>query len=189
MFAVVKTGGKQYRVAVDDVIRVEKLAGEAGSSITFEDVLMVGDDNGLKVGTPVVSGISVTADIIEQTRGDKIIIFKKKRRHNYRRKNGHRQELTVLRITGIGDAKSAAPKKAASKKTEDKPEDSKAEAPSVEKDQPTTDKTAEKKAPAKKAAEPKKAATKAADAKPAAKKPAAKKPAAKKAATKKAEEK
>lgn len=95
MFAVIRTGGKQYKVAKDDVIVVEKLAGEAGETLTLDDVLMVGD----KVGSPTVEGAAVTATVIEQTRGAKIIIFKKKRRQNYRRKNGHRQHLTVLRIT------------------------------------------------------------------------------------------
>jgi large subunit ribosomal protein L21 len=100
MFAVVKTGGKQYKVAENDLIRVEKLPGEAGDTVTLDQVLMVGE----KVGAPFVAGASVTATVVEQTRGDKIIIFKKKRRQNYRRKNGHRQHLTVLRITGIADA-------------------------------------------------------------------------------------
>lgn len=101
MFAVVKTGGKQYRVAADDVIRVEKLGGEAGENLTLTDVLMVGDDKGVTVGSPLVDGAQVKAEIVEQTRGDKIIVFKKKRRHNYRRKKGHRQDLTVLRILEI----------------------------------------------------------------------------------------
>lgn len=100
MFAVIKTGGKQYKVAMDDVIVVEKLPGEAGSTITLDEVLMVGD----KIGAPVVAGAAVTATVVEQTRGDKIIIFKKKRRQTYRRKNGHRQDLTVLRITDIAGA-------------------------------------------------------------------------------------
>ncbi|MGF1605225.1 MAG: 50S ribosomal protein L21 [Rhodothalassiaceae bacterium] len=104
MFAVVKTGGKQYRVAAEDVIRVEKLPGDAGSSIDLTEVLMLGDEAGVTVGQPLVDGAKVTAEIVEQTRGDKIIIFKKKRRHNYRRRNGHRQDLTVLRITGIDKA-------------------------------------------------------------------------------------
>ena len=97
MFAVIETGGKQYKVAKNDVILVEKLAVQAGDSVSLDRVLMVGD----KVGTPVVAGASVAATVIEQIRGDKIIIFKKKRRQNYRRKNGHRQYLTVLRITDI----------------------------------------------------------------------------------------
>jgi len=152
MFAVVKTGAKQYKVAAGDVIKVEKLDGEAGSTITLDHVLMTGDDNGVTVGTPTLAGTVVTAEILEQGRAAKIIIFKKKRRQNYRRKNGHRQSLTVLRILEIGAAaKKAAPKKAAAKKAEPKAEAPKAEA---------------KKPAAKKAAAPKK---------PAAKKTAAKK--------------
>ncbi|MBT5186241.1 MAG: 50S ribosomal protein L21 [Kordiimonadaceae bacterium] len=118
MFAVIKTGAKQYKVAVGDVIKVEKLDGEAGATVTLDEVLMVGDDKGVKVGTPTVSGTTVTAEILEQGRAAKIIVFKKKRRQNYRRKAGHRQEQTVLRITEIGKAaaKKAAPKKAAPKK-------------------------------------------------------------------------
>lgn len=100
MFAVIKTGGKQYKVAMDDVITVEKLVGAPGDAITLDQVLMVGD----KIGAPVVAGAAVTATVVEQTRGEKIIIFKKKRRQNYRRKNGHRQDLTVLRITDIAGA-------------------------------------------------------------------------------------
>ena len=113
MFAVIKTGAKQYKVAVGDVIKVEKLDGEAGTEISLDTVLMVGDDKGVKVGTPAVSGIIVTAEILEQARAAKIIVFKKKRRQGYRRKAGHRQEQTVLRIMGIGKN---APKKAAPKK-------------------------------------------------------------------------
>ena len=102
MFAVIRTGGKQYKVAKDDVIRVEKLAGEPGATVTLADVLMVGGDGAdARAGTPILAGASVTAELVQHTRGDKIIVFKKKRRHNYRRKNGHRQDLTVLRITGI----------------------------------------------------------------------------------------
>ncbi|MGC2856773.1 50S ribosomal protein L21 [Novispirillum sp. DQ9] len=97
MFAVIKTGGKQYKVAKDDVIAVEKLSGEAGESITFDQVLMVGD----KVGAPVVDGASVTAQVVEQFRTDKVIVFKKKRRQNYRRKAGHRQHQTLVKITAI----------------------------------------------------------------------------------------
>lgn len=156
MFAVIKTGAKQYKVAVGDVIKVEKLDGEAGSTLSLDTVLMVGDDKGVKVGTPTITDTVVTAEILEQSRAAKIIVFKKKRRQNYRRKAGHRQEQTVLRITEIGKAaaKKAAPKKATVKKDEPKAEAKKA---------------APKKAEAKKAA-PKKAA--------------AKKPAAKKTATK-----
>jgi large subunit ribosomal protein L21 len=100
MFAVIKTGGKQYRVASGDVIKVEKLEGEAGATITLDQVLMAGDT----IGTPLVAGATVSAEVIAQDRGPKIIIFKKKRRQNYRRKNGHRQDLTVLRITEISAA-------------------------------------------------------------------------------------
>jgi large subunit ribosomal protein L21 len=101
MFAVIKTGGKQYKVAKDDVIVVEKLLGEAGAKIALDEVLLVGGEGDAKVGAPMVAGASVAAEIVEQTRGDKVIIFKKKRRKNHRRKNGHRQDLTVLRITDI----------------------------------------------------------------------------------------
>lgn len=85
MFAVVKTGGKQYRVAQDDIIRVEKLAGEEGDSLELAEVLMVGDGKGVKVGTPTLSGTVVSAEIVKQALGEKITVFKKKRRHNYRR--------------------------------------------------------------------------------------------------------
>lgn len=97
MFAVIQTGGKQYRVAKDDVIRVEKLAGKEGDNIVLDQVLMVND----KVGAPLVSGAKVTAKVVAQARGEKIIVFKKRRRQNSRRKNGHRQDLTILRITDI----------------------------------------------------------------------------------------
>ena len=95
MFAVVRTGGKQYRVATDDKILVEKIDGEAGTSITLE-TLMFGD------GGAITTGAAVTAEIVAQTKGDKVIIFKERRRHNYRRKNGHRQQMTVLKITSVG---------------------------------------------------------------------------------------
>jgi len=115
MFAVIKSGGKQYKVAKNDVIRVEKLDAEAGASIDLSEVLMVGDDKSQTVGVPLVDGASVSATVLEQMRDSKIIIFKKKRRQNYRRKNGHRQHLTVLRIDDILAAgkKKAAPKKKA----------------------------------------------------------------------------
>jgi large subunit ribosomal protein L21 len=98
MFAVIRTGGKQYKVAKDDVITVEKLVGDPGSSVTLADVLMVGEGAAAKTK---VTGAAVTAEVVRQIRADKVLIFKKKRRHNYRRKNGHRQYLTVLRVTGI----------------------------------------------------------------------------------------
>jgi large subunit ribosomal protein L21 len=101
MFAVIRTGGKQYKVAKDDVIAVEKLAGEPGAAIELGEVLMVGDGATVATGTPLISGASVSATLVEHRRADKIIVFKKKRRQNYRRKNGHRQHQTVLRITEI----------------------------------------------------------------------------------------
>jgi large subunit ribosomal protein L21 len=101
MFAVIRTGGKQYKVAEGDVIAVEKLAGEPGATIELGEVLMVGEGAGATAGAPLVVGASVSAELVEHRRADKIIVFKKKRRHNYRRKNGHRQHQTVLRITGI----------------------------------------------------------------------------------------
>ncbi len=101
MFAVIKTGGKQYKVAENDVIKVEKLAGASNDTIEFEEILMVGNGGTVQIGTPCVAKAKVCGTILEQTKGDKIIVFKKKRRHNYRRKNGHRQLLTVIRITDI----------------------------------------------------------------------------------------
>ena len=101
MFAVIRTGGKQYRVSPNDVMKVEKLEAEPGSTITFTDVLAVGGEGHLTIGAPVVAGASVTATVIAQDRLDKIIIFKKRRRQNSRRKNGHRQHVTVLRISDI----------------------------------------------------------------------------------------
>ena len=101
MYAVIRTGGKQYRVAKDDVLFVEKLAGEPGSTVTLDDVLMIGEGKDLKTGAPRVSGAKVTATVLEQKLADKVLVFKKRRRHNYRHKNGHRQALTVLRITAI----------------------------------------------------------------------------------------
>ena len=103
MYAVIKTGGKQYRVAKNDVIKVERLEGEVGGEITFAEVLMVGGDEP-KVGTPLVAGAKVTGTVLEQAKGEKIIVFKKKRRKNYRRRNGHRKLLTVVRIADIAVA-------------------------------------------------------------------------------------
>ena len=101
MFAVIKTGGKQYKVAKNDVILVEKLEVEAGADVTFSEILMVGEDSNLKVGSPLVKGASVVAKVLDQAQADKVLIFKKNRRHNYRRKRGHRQLVTVLKIEGI----------------------------------------------------------------------------------------
>jgi large subunit ribosomal protein L21 len=100
MFAVIKTGGKQYKVAAGDVITVEKLAGAAGDTIEFAEVLMLGGDSP-QVGSPVVAGATVAGELVEQTRGPKVIAFKKRRRKNSKRKRGHRQDLSVVRITDI----------------------------------------------------------------------------------------
>ena len=154
MFAVIKTGGKQYTVAANDVITIERLEGEAGDVISFTEVLMIGGDKAV-VGSPLVAGATVAGELVEQARGPKVISFKKRRRQNSKRKKGHRQDLTLVRITEIltdGKKPSKAAPRPEPKKAEKKPE-AKAEAK-----------------PAKK------------EAKPAAKKPAAKKPEAKKPA-------
>jgi large subunit ribosomal protein L21 len=117
MFAVVRTGGKQYRVAAGDKIVVEKLAGEAGDTIQLGEILLAGEGGDLRS----TDGLIVSAEIIAQAKADKVIVFKKRRRHNYRRKAGHRQQHTILRITAIGDSKS-----------EDKPKKAKAETPANE---------------------------------------------------------
>ncbi len=119
-YAVIKTGGKQYRVAADDILEIEKVAGAAGEAVSFDKVMMIGGDGAPAIGSPLVDGASVTAEVIEQKRGRKIIVFKKKRRKNYRRKNGHRQELTkikILEVLGKGEK--------ASKKASGKPADGK----------------------------------------------------------------
>ena len=125
MFAIVRTGGKQYRVAAGDKIVVEKLDGEAGSTVTLGDVLLAGEGSELKA----TDGLTVSAEIVAQAKGEKVIVFKKRRRHNYRRKNGHRQNHTILKITAIGaqeeKKKAAKPKKAAAAPAE-------AEAPAAE---------------------------------------------------------
>jgi large subunit ribosomal protein L21 len=120
MFAVIRTGGKQYRVAADELLEVEKLAGEPGDSVTFADVLLLGGDEP-RLGSPLVGGASVVAEIVEQGRGPKIIVFKKRRRQNSRRKNGHRQLFTLVRVTDIL-ADGAKPKPARKAKAEKKPE-------------------------------------------------------------------
>jgi large subunit ribosomal protein L21 len=156
MFAVVRTGGKQYRVALGDKIVVEKVAGEAGQRIDITDVLLAGEGSELKS----VKGLTVGAEIIAQAKGDKVTVFKKRRRHNYRRKKGHRQQHTILRIVAIGDQK--AEKKAVSKA--EKP----AKAPVVT-ENPAPAEEAKANPPKAKTAAPKKAAPAKAAAKPAAK--------------------
>ena len=164
MFAVVRTGGKQYRVAPGDKIVVEKLDGSAGDTITLGDVLLAGEGSDLKK----TDGLTVSAEIIAQAKGEKVTVFKKRRRHNYRRKKGHRQQHTILRITAIGD-----------KKAEPKAKPAKAEAapaPKAEAPKKAEKPAAEKKAAPAKAEKPAgKASTKnAAPAKGAAKKSAPK---------------
>ncbi len=167
MFAIVRTGGKQYRVTEGDVIAIEKITGGAGDAVAFDDVLMAGEGDSLKD----TKDLKVNAEILEQSRGEKVIVFKKRRRQNYRRRNGHRQYLTTLRITGIGDkAKQAAPKKA-----EAKTDDTKAKAPLTEAKAAPAEKAPAKKAPTKNAATSKGAETKAPAKKAPAKKAAAKK--------------
>lgn len=167
MFAVVRTGGKQYRVAAGDKIAVEKLAGEAGDTITLGDVLLAGEGETLADA----SKVTVSAEIIAQAKSEKVVVFKKRRRHNYRRKAGHRQQMTLLRITDVGAGAKKAPAKKAAPAKEAAPATEKKAAPA-------------KKAPAKKAAAKKAAAPKAA-----AKKAPAKKAPAKKAAPKAADKK
>ena len=169
MFAVIKTGGKQYRVAPEDVITVEKLGGQPGETIEFAEVLMLGGDN-VQVGVPTVAGAAVAGEVVEQGRGPKIIAFKKRRRKNSRRKRGHRQEFTVVRITEIltdGQRPTPRPKQEAAPTP--------AEAPAVEAGAADTGEAEPPKTRAKAAAKPKTAK------KPAA---AAKKPSADKGATK-----
>ena len=172
MYAVIKTGGKQYRVKPDDVLEIERLPGEAGDLLEFSQVLMVVNDAGVEVGTPVVSGALVAAELVEQTRGDKIKVFKKKRRKHYRRTMGHRQDLSQIRITeiltgGAKPTKQAAAKKKAPAKAE---KTAKAEQAAETK----SEAAAEAKAPAKKAPAKKAPAKKAAAKKAPAKKAAAK---------------
>ena len=120
MFAIIKTGGKQYKVAANDVIMVEKLDGSSGDLIEFKDVLMMGQGNSIQVGAPLVADVTVCGTVLDQIRDDKVIIFKKKRRHNYRRKNGHRQYLTVVRITDILSGGASRKAKASPAKVEEK---------------------------------------------------------------------
>ena len=101
MFAVIRTGGKQYKVAKNDTLQVPKMDAEAGKSVNLDDVLMVSDGKSTKVGSPTISGAKVSAKVVEHIRDDKIVVFKKKRRQNYRRTKGHRQDLTVIEITDI----------------------------------------------------------------------------------------
>ena len=171
MYALVRTGGKQYRVAKDDTILVERIAADEGAEVILDDVVMLGDGDKVRIGTPRVEGAAVSATVVSQTRGPKIIIFRRKRRKNHRRTQGHRQDLTLLKINAIAEeGKPLKPKAAPAKKAAAKEE--------------SAPKAAAKKAAAKKAAP--KAEAKAAPKREAAKKTAAKKATAKKAAAKKA---
>ena len=127
MYALVKTGGKQYRVAKDDKILVERIAADEGAEIILDDIIMLGDGDKVTVGTPRVEGAAVSAKVVSQTRGPKIIIFRRKRRKNHRRTQGHRQDLTLLQITAIAeDGKALKPKSAPAKKAAPKAEAAKA---------------------------------------------------------------
>jgi large subunit ribosomal protein L21 len=141
MFAVVKTGGKQYKVSPNNIIEVEKLEAEVGATILLNEVVLFNDGTNAQVGKPTVEGVAVSAEVLNQKKGEKVIIFKKKRRHNYRRKNGHRQLITVLKIAGIGKGLSAksAPAKVANA----------ADAAKATKNSAGTKKSAEKKPAAK----------------------------------------
>ena len=165
MFAVIKTGGKQYRVAPNDILRVEKLAGEPGETVALESVLMLETEAGVQLGTPLVEGASVAAEVVEQGRGPKLVVFKKKRRKYHRRRNGHRQDLTVLRVTEIlTDGKKPTPSKAKTAKAAKAPSEAPAgEAPEAAEEAEAKPAAAKKAAPKK--ATPKKAAPKKAAAK------------------------
>jgi large subunit ribosomal protein L21 len=135
MFAVIKTGGKQYRVAADDKIKIEKVAGEPGDIIELGEVLVVGGDD-LTLGNPTVAGATVAAEVVAQGRNDKVIAFKKRRRKNSRRKRGHRQEFTLIRITeiltgGAKPSKEAKPKAEKKPRAKKKKEDEAAEQPAA----------------------------------------------------------
>jgi len=136
MFAVVRTGGKQYRVAAGDKIVVEKLAGEAGDTIQLGDILLAGEGSDLRS----TDGLTVAAEIIAQAKADKVIVFKKRRRHNYRRKKGHRQQHTILRILGIGDQQAEKP----AKKAKAAPAPAESEAPAAAAPAPAAEAPAKK---------------------------------------------
>jgi large subunit ribosomal protein L21 len=132
MFAVIKAGGRQVRVAANDIIEIDRVSGDVGDQIAFEEVLMLGGPEGAKVGDPMVAGATVAGEITEHRRGEKVIAFKKRRRKNSRRKRGHRQHYTLVRITDIlTDGQKPAAKKAAPKKAAAKPAEAPAEAPAA----------------------------------------------------------
>lgn len=152
-YAVLKSGGKQYKVSAGDVILVEKIIGDSGSKVTFEDIIMMGEGAKIHVEESELKTASVTGKVIEQTRGPKLLVFKKKRRHNYRRKKGHKQDLTAVRIESIDLKKTAA-------KTSSKVEAKKPAEPKIEKKTEAVKKTATKKTEAAKKTTAKKVAPK-----------------------------
>lgn len=110
MYAVIRTGGKQYRVSQGDVVEIERLTGEPGETLAFDEVLLLGDDGSTQLGRPIVAGAVVKGEIVDQFRGRKIIVFKMRRRKTYRKKQGHRQEMTRVRITAVeASGQAAAP--------------------------------------------------------------------------------
>jgi large subunit ribosomal protein L21 len=159
MFAVIKTGGKQYRVAAEDVLQIDKVKGDPGEIIQFGEVLVLGGDE-VKLGLPTIAGASVAAEVLEQGRGPKIIAFKKRRRKNSRRKRGHRQEFTLVRVTeiltdGAKPTKAAAPRSAKPKSAEPKSTETKSTETKSAKSKSAKPKDAKSKAAKSKAAKPK----------------------------------
>lgn len=190
MYAVVKSGGKQYKVEEGQLLRLEKLAGDVGKSVKFDHVLMFADGEDIQIGQPVLDNVSVEGHIVEQGKAKKIIVFKYKKRKRYRRKQGHRQQYTAVLIDSIKTKAAQARKKAEPEAETKKPEAEKAEPKKVEADKPEAKKAAPKKAEAKKAEPVKKVTRKSVAKETVAKKPEAKtakpKEAAKKVETKRA---
>jgi large subunit ribosomal protein L21 len=170
MYAIVEIAGQQYKVEKDQQLFVHRLEGKEGSKVTFDNVLLTSDGKKVEVGAPAVKGVSVSAKIVEHLKGDKVIVFKKKRRKGYKVRNGHRQYLSKIEIESIGAAKKAAPKAKA-----ENSEAKKEAAPKAEAKKTTAKKETAKKAPAKKAAPAKETKAKSETAPKAKAKPAAKK--------------
>ena len=157
-YAVLKSGGKQYRVSAGDVILVEKIIGDSGSKVTFDDIIMMGEGSKIHMEKNELKAASVTGEVIEQTRGPKLLVFKKKRRHNYRRKKGHKQDLTAVKIQSIDLKKTTV--KTVSKDASKKPTETKTTKKADVVKKPTTKKVNTKKTTTTKKAAPKKAAKK-----------------------------
>ena len=157
-YAVLKSGGKQYRVSAGDVILVEKIIGDSGSKVTFEDIIMMGEGSKIHMEKNELKAASVTGEVIEQTRGPKLLVFKKKRRHNYRRKKGHKQDLTAVKIQSIDLKKTTV--KTVPKETAKKPTETKTTKKADVVKKPTAKKVNTKKTTTTKKAAPKKAAKK-----------------------------